>query len=151
MRDLRPLIARVEAATGPDREIDALIWLYCFEPTASLDGVKLGEEYYENMLSRSWMECSLGMLWVDQMEPPLQSYTYSLDCAASLLRRKRPQPRMRVEIMPDGKGVASIYDEQDRDGPVSLAATPALALILAFLRAKQSNGSTDDVSAKGAE
>ena len=130
---LASLEARIAAATGPDREIDAALWLMCFEPTCAHFNVTFHTEQYDNYVSREYIECDLGTMALDQMEPPLLRYTGFLDDAVALLRKRRV--RVRVEALPNGEGVASVYDADDKDGPACRAPTPALALSLAFVRA----------------
>jgi len=71
----------------PGRASDAAIWLACFEPTCSHPDVEFHTEYYDNLMSREAIECDLGTMWVDQMDPPLLSYTKSIDAALSLIER----------------------------------------------------------------
>lgn len=131
---LSSLEARLIAATGPDREIDAALWLMCFEPTCKHFNVTFHTEQYDNYISREYIECDLGAMAVDQMEPPLLRYTSFLDDAVALLRKRRV--RVRVEALPNGEGIASIYDADDKDGPACRASTPSLALCLALVRAE---------------
>lgn len=136
--NLAKLRERLEKASGPEREIDAALWLLAFEPKSQKLNVAFHTEYYDNYVSREALECDLGMMWVDQMDPPLARYSASIEYAQQLLRRgSRLRQRVRVMADPGGKGVASVYDDQDRDVITVCAATPALALCLAFVKAME--------------
>jgi hypothetical protein len=95
MTNLTPLIERVEAASGPDREIDVLI-----------------------------------MRWVENIGGPAEKplpYTGSIDAAMTLVG----DDCFRVERHPM-YGVYAFVGDDD-----AYAATPALALVAAALRALQ--------------
>jgi hypothetical protein len=131
------LLKRVEDATGADREIDAAMWLLAFEPACPSFDVRFHEEWYSEYLSRTAIECALGMMWVDQMDPPLDFFSANIEDARKLLRRgSRLRHRVRVSVDPYGKGIAFVYDDQDRDVLTAHAPTPALAVCAALLRAE---------------
>lgn len=130
MPDLDALIGRLEAASGPDRELDEAIALLLLPELAELPRTEAG----------GLMHPRYGKI------APAERYTDSLDAAISLL----PDGRCRIAV-----GVA--YPEKN-EGPVywancgkdvlddkgswiaaneSEGATPAIALLIAILKARK--------------
>ena len=138
MTSLSSLLARIESATGPDREIDAALWLACFEPgCVAFDDIKFHTEHYDNYISRTFVSCDLGDLPVDQFDPPLLYYTASLDAAIALCERVLPGWSWTVD-----SGYAANHQKShaeawtgDDEGSGD-AATPALALCAAIIKAR---------------
>lgn len=127
MRDtLAALIERVEKATGPDRCIDAGVFA-ALHPELR----RLPREPNAFIGPDEWIKT-----------PPF--YTASLDAAVSLVPTK-PVPNLRpgqwwwmLEVWPD-EVKASVHYENGDSGIIeesATAATPALALVAAALRAR---------------
>lgn len=124
---IQSLIERVEGASGPDRLLDAQIWCALLHP--------------ENKASTS----RPGFVAITDDEPSrwgykeVEHYTSSLEAALSLVERVLPGWRPAFAQKENGDWIASIYStarlgiipHQIGDKP-----TPALALILALLKAK---------------
>ena len=116
------LIAALEAATGPSRELDAEIW---FSGAALVNGpVKKGFDDYGGAHRTHWTKGSIG-IWDDK----LLNYTASLDAA--------------LMLVPEGM----MWDVESRNAafvgfasaPVRqfvIGSTPAIALCIAALRAR---------------
>lgn len=90
MSDLDALIERVEAATGPDREIDAVVWRVVLMPQLpfyrEFDGrVMLDVRHGLGEGGPDWRHPSP----YDQSRSP-PNYTASLDAALTLVERKLP-------------------------------------------------------------
>ena len=115
MSELEGLIARVEAAGGPDREVDlAIHWLLINdgEPLAVMG--------------------SFGII-------DLPAYTSSLDAALKLVEAKLPGWDYLVARVSDGCS-AEVGPPDSFQQIEAKAPTPALALILALLRALAQGG-----------
>ena len=138
------LIERIEAAGGPDREIDCLIW-------GTLDGRSL--EWQGSLLVEKtegpigWIDPgehqrNFGCNRADQGSNGIRAYTASIDAAMTLL----PDNCGFVMWYPVGKrpSVALQFGYEDHPAPktvdgwgdYSSGATPALALCAAALKAK---------------
>jgi len=121
MSSILELIKRVEVAKGPDRELDEAI----FEMT---HGRKRNRSTFE------------------QYDPsePLPHYTSSLNVVITLVERTFPGPEYGWMINSDGYGTIWRENAEDACGAVGpdldgiAPPTPALVLLLTFLRAKQS-------------
>lgn len=123
------MIARVAAATGPDREIDAALMV------ALRDARKVDDHIYYGPNEEVWY---LGEYEGDVSFPPLPYLTSSVDAALSLLERVLPGwCKSVVDLRPEpcegyvwrrGNGIGNVQ---------GTAATPALALVLAGLIALQ--------------
>ena len=115
MRDLASLIAALEQATGPSRELDA-----------ELGRRPIGWRERNGMFGREWISPAGRMA-------ELPRYTESLDAARTLL------PEGWFALI-DTRGRADVrYAPIDQSGyrrEVANAATPALALGVAALRAR---------------
>lgn len=113
------LIARVESASGPDRELDLMVlrahggngWYWLDRERETITRDKYGRGALGNPA------CSL------------DHYTASLDAAVTLV----PEGYTGMVHL-DGK--ASLYRDDMQPTIDSLAATPALALVAAALRAR---------------
>lgn len=129
---LLDLASRVEAATGPDRELDALI--------APLQGLRVVDEGHP--IGRMCYDSAGSSL-------PLPRYTASFDAAMTLVPEDHAvdltvwPKRHRASVLP-------VYEDGDRwlhrgsDPHFTVhAATPALALTAAALRAQQEGLSHD--------
>lgn len=103
--ELAALIARVEAATGPNFDLECHIGS-AVEPER--------------------------MAWCGY--PP--NYTHSLDAALSLVERVLPGCEVRIDRKEDATGRASAHRDGGSIASAS-APTPALALVLATLKAIQ--------------
>ena len=105
------LIERLEKATGPDRELDALIWYAVVERPAA------GEKIDRDMVNR----------W--------PTYTASIDAALTLVPEGM---RRRTVVMEDGKsGVQLWWPDEDMPGAWGRAhASEPIATVIAALRAK---------------
>lgn len=126
--DLTELIARVEAATGPDRELDH-----------ALHRLEMGEWMDAHGYARD------GDGYLTQT-PPIQGgarccgpgyFTESVDAAIALAERMKPGCTWQLFRKSDGTAFAVIELRHRAGGFTDRcdAATPALALILALLRA----------------
>jgi hypothetical protein len=104
------LIERVEGATGPDRALDTAIERALFGDEPITEG------------------------WQGTLE-----YTASLDLALALCERVLPGWRVSVAHERNGEWSAFLITE-DCDTAKAYAPSPALALILAMLRALQAKG-----------
>lgn len=135
------LIERVEKATGPSREIDALV-------VVSLN------------LKPDWLAKSTGSMWIDMVSldepvirftstgmkrsggnPPIGDYpafSASLDAVVALVEKQKPGWAYGFDGGPKTKiAFVDPHDFADRFLGARFtaeAATPALALLLAFLR-----------------
>ena len=137
MADLSQLIERVEAATGPDRRIDAAIWYAVIEKPLP------GEKRDRDVIGR----------W--------PAYTASLDAAMTLvpegarwtMRTRHPGDKHRnvnayfvhleshdFKSVTWGKGENWITDRVNGWDVSAWAATPALALVAASLKARAQQG-----------
>jgi hypothetical protein len=134
--NLLDLAARVEAAEGPERELDALIavalkWelpgpqgaapARLRMPSSSLDHERVEPGHY-------WLVQFSGM--------SLRSaphFTASIDAALTLVPDRRS---VTIERYSDGDGYAFVNNTLGSDSGNSTAAAPALALCAAALRAR---------------
>lgn len=82
---MQDLIERLEKATGPDRQLDAAIWVACFCPEAQDGGIVI-EPKGSAYASRESLNTALGSCWVDECSPALLCFTGSLDAARELAR-----------------------------------------------------------------
>lgn len=116
--DLSALIAKLEAATAGSRELDRAIWLSL--PAHRIHAIReVGGHTHER--------------WVDGEDvrwPVAQTnFTASIDCALELVPAK-----MMTTI--DTRGLAFVGDHRQGWRDYTKAATPALALCIAALRAR---------------
>ena len=122
MTDLPSLIAAVEAASGPDREIDAMVAVHLgmIDEREAAIGFRLDKSGETKMV----------------ISPKVSRFTASIDAVVALIRREMPG----VEWSLHGGGETSFVffepDERPEHEPDE-APTEALALLLAFLRAVQ--------------
>lgn len=134
MADLSSLIARLEKAEGPSREIDRDIAL-------TVDGFvyeKRGEDakpwFYHSTIGGRRQLISL------YSSERLPAYTSSIDAAVSLAERVLPGHQVNVTIYTDRMAKASIGNNWL---PPVRAVSAALAVCLATLRALQQKGSSN--------
>lgn len=114
-QDLSSLIERVEKCTGADREIDAAVAKTFGEPHGPHE-----EVHYE---SRS----------ISVYDEIAKRYTASLDAVVALIQREAP----KTEWLVSGGTITMAATSKSH----ASGATPALALLLAFLRAKSTSPS----------
>lgn len=142
MSDLTALIERVGKLTGPDREVDALLWAF-FDNRMVRDGEGF------RVLARSNRpphdECILfvrspihGIICDRYHKPPLPAYTRSLDDVVRLVKVRLPGAKIMVNNWPGGNLPCAARvgrDSEDSRGP-----TLAIALLSALLRALEQEG-----------
>lgn len=130
--ELGALFERVMAATGPDREIDCAIAL-------ALDGFFLAEPRYPGApIMYGYVDADGSRVEPGQSPTQLvRTYTDSVDAALALIRRLKPGYQINISDYGETAGADASLGARGY-GLTNHAATPALALILALLRALQS-------------
>lgn len=130
MSDLAALAERVEKAEGPSRELDAEIQVRVFE--------KPGYRFPDRVLNRrpaDWHEAASRFRWDGGGgHCPWPAYTASLDAAMTLVPKG-----MVFSLSTEEPGPWAWVGPKRGEGsekPAIMAATPALALVAAALRAK---------------
>lgn len=130
MTPLSDLLARVEAATGGDRELDGEMWVTLMWTRENTDPC-----FYELLDEGRWREAlhSVQPNWRERDWVP--RYTSSLDAALGLVERMLPGSysglqQNRGENVPAWSGYVDSGDEHEGWG-----ASAALALLAAMLRA----------------
>lgn len=142
MADRAALIARLEALTGPDREVDALLWAHFDGRTVrELDGM---------LLARSSRppndECIIGFVDPGKLSSnftarePIPNVTASLDAVIALIERELPGWAHGYDRGPQTcLAFVDPHDYERRWGGArhtAKGATPAIALCIALLKAK---------------
>lgn len=133
--NLSPLIERVKAASGPDREIDGALWLAilgkeALEQCWSVRGMKYAGHVYTKAEKAQHIKNAS-----ERLAPPL---TASLDAVVALIEKRLPNGWWRVDDDCNddrtcATGVVGLHQLQEVEP--SQGATPPLALLLAFLTA----------------
>ena len=122
------IVERLEAATGPDQELDAAIYR-AVEGEVPTEFMGTGVKLSWDASGKAWCYLPGGMRV--SFTPP--ALTASIDSALSLVERKLPGERVAFELFPDhGFCVikANSDDEYDAEAP-----TLPLAILLALFRA----------------
>jgi hypothetical protein len=127
MADLSELIARVEGATGPDRELDTLIEVAARWIEAGRVG--LAPEH-----RAKWRGSRSGYVSDGFSTYAAERYTSSLDAALALCERVLPGWTARLWIS-ERRSACVLTDDLGSDGETYAAPTAPLAVILAVLRA----------------
>lgn len=128
MTSLDDLIERVEAATGPDRELDADIW----EAVGLAPNLGNGPYNWKRFPSASYHQSDGNSQWGNNQQAPF--YTASIDAAVGLIA-----PNCDWLINRRGN-YACIWESKESDGDrrwEANAATIPLALLFAILRARK--------------
>jgi len=124
MTDLPALLARVEAATGPDRELDRDLMLAIGGAREIDDDLFYGPGEIAWYFGRYEDDCNM---------PPLPHLTSSLDATVALVRKKRPGVIWRTGE--DGAvAIAVMFTPGNRTHRGVSGASPELALLAALLR-----------------
>ena len=148
--DLQRLVERIEGATGPDREIDCLIW-------GTQEGRSL--EWQGNILVEKLEGCigwidpgehqrNFGCNRADQGFSGILAYTRSIDAAMTLV----PEGFIFGCGSKDATKTAWAWASPDvplEYRSISNGATPALALCAAALRARINQEQSNDPSSNG--
>lgn len=130
MSKLLELAERCERATGPDREMDAAI-------ATALGFAPAGAELRDGSLSwKKPAQTERGFNYWKWYVHRAATYTASLDAAMTLVPEGH---NWAVESDSDGVG-AWCYDKNAHNTGPQIAATPALALTVAALRARAAQG-----------
>jgi len=130
MTDYTDIIARLETATGADRELDAVIM-------CAIGGARRIDDFtFYGPGEKSWgfgEHEDESNAW----NGPLPYVTASLDAALALVREKLPGARWGINGPYDGgRFRAYFFGTVERDlTPPTYARTPALAVLLALFRA----------------
>lgn len=142
MTQLADLLARLEKAEGPDREIDAALLVALLKPEQLADDLR----YYRlPSPSMDHMEmCAPGTYWLKQRSGASlhtsPHYTASLDAALALVERVLPSREWCVGVdLENSCAWAQVENDvwDEATGHIrGKANTPALALLAALLRAK---------------
>lgn len=82
--ELLALAERVEAAAGPDRDLEAEVWVAVFDPDSRSGGITI-EEVWHGGPTREALHTERGSCWADECKPPVGRYMSSIDAAASLM------------------------------------------------------------------
>lgn len=133
MTDLSALIARLEAAEVGSRELghDVLLALGWHRE-------QIGN-FYGPLYQWSSPDFSPHLISGD--EDKLPNPVLSLDAALALAERLYPEGRLMVERTHEGRGWAMLQPgEYAKIRAMTDGETPALALVIAILRAKQGEG-----------
>ena len=127
MSDLSSLIARLEAAEGPDRELDCHLWV-------AAQGGDARMNYVESESKCFVWERGLDGMWIRGVVNfrAVPSYTSSIDAAVSLAERVLPGNQVNVTKFTSTVARASIGNGWIA---ASTHKTPALALVLATVKA----------------
>ncbi len=120
------LIARLEAAHEGSRELDEAIMLLCYPAVT-----RIGEEWH-----------------MFGTKIRVESYSSSIDAALTLVPTVpiKGNPRMctMLELYSDGTGNACVHHWDNRKIWSRCQATPALALVIAALRAAEATADTPE-------
>jgi hypothetical protein len=153
---LADILKRLREATGADREIDAALYNALhkddFRPVAFNALAQDDPEYFD--LSRYHDGWLVGKTKRDIYAEDLEHYTASLDAAIALVERTLPGAEWYVwnnahdqNNVKRGPGatlwhdsLAELHDGTWSGGDAHLAATPALALLIALLEALSDKG-----------
>ena len=128
MHELNALAARIEAATGPDRELDAEIdWT-----VQRLSGRHCQTNAYGDG----------GGFWLDAISLTHKAPAYTASVDAALMLVPAGTRRISFGSHSGGTGWADIYLPDDSVGECEKAATEMLALAAACLRALAGGGDT---------
>lgn len=144
MTDLTSLIERLETAEGPDREIDRLIHFHVESPWLAEKCVKWVPAAFEGPNDFLWWSAERQAAGKQGYHDEWESYTNSVDAALAFVHDNLPGWTIASIGQDDRKGWhaemrkghATSYSTVELAG----APTPALALVLATLRALQSKG-----------
>ena len=121
------LLERVEAASGPDRELDAVLWL-AFTPGATRRTLHV--PHWQRPYDIDETRDEKGRLII------VPSYTSSLDAALALVERVLPGWLWMVASADPPNRLPARVELWTGDEEVrASAATPALALLAALLKA----------------
>lgn len=123
----KDLIERLEAATGADRELDRDLYWLLRRPAAERAYWNAAMGMPRPLGER--MPEGLGRIGVESASP---AYTASLDASLALVGEKLPDATWLI-----GSGMAGLLPAWCRvdDGEMATAPTPALAVLIALLRA----------------
>ncbi len=134
---LDEMIARVEAATGGDRELDIRLTLAFNGPGSGINAALLYTEKNVAYLA--------GLLSDNPHAPDVPAWTSSLDATLALTERVlpgecpegsgRPLWLPKIERLFNGQWRCVLYRVSDGHKPKEDAPTPTLALLLATLKA----------------
>lgn len=124
------LLTRLEAAKEGSRELDAGIWLFAMHGEAGEIGELKGYDPWDD--ERGWTIGTHGV-W----EHELPHYTTSLDAITELKKRELPGWKWTV----DEDGLVLMWNRkpypESRELDVLRGKPPALALCIAFVKAKE--------------
>lgn len=125
--DLLDLAARCEAAVGPDHRLDAAVWKAALAEPGQLESIAIGREVYGDKEAQFRTDRMM-----DGFRP-----TASLDAAMTLVPEGHHwQVGEGIETEAGIRDRAYAWCTDADEGELSLAATPALALTAACLRAR---------------
>jgi hypothetical protein len=128
------ILARLETATGPDREIDCMIG---HAIDFKVEGMSFRQ--YADRRKQDWATiaeiCAPGLGAV--LVRYLPTYTASLDAVVALIESELPGWWWQVRSLAGGKFTAAAAESPrpERQGKGSFGLTPPLALLTAAIRA----------------
>ena len=127
MSDLIDLAAQIEQAQGASYALDCAIWdaIYPGERKARFEKLTAKGQPYHGRLGPADM---------DGYVKPLRAFTASLDAAATLVPEGWSFGAGKDDIIPGPTGWAWVSSDDDTN--IVKAATPALALVSAALKAR---------------
>lgn len=132
--------ARLEAATGPDRELnEEIAFAIRWRPTSGLPATSFAEHEAKHGYETAWTaHAPFRLSW------PIPDYTASIDAAIALVEEKLPGWSWRLMNVshgtPTGMPKCSLKHpiSSGRDVP-GFARTPALAILTALFAALEAN------------